>query len=375
MSDVTTGTTLAERRQIVAHEDGVYIGLREADYQEDWALGYTALKRLRSDPADWWHYSPFNPDRPVKPPTKPQDLGSATHVIYLEGVETYDFVYGVLPGRADFPGCIGGGRELQTKCKSLGLNAGGLIDDMIGRLLTYDPNMLILEVEQRKWRQQAKRELTAAADRTVRVLHRMAMRTAAELRMPEGQETITLREAFTGGLSEVSVFWTDEQGIRHRARFDKLKPNITIDLKTFSEWEKRNFKRALLREAYLRGYILQAVHYEEARHQLRRLVAEGKVFGGTEAQRALLEEIAAAEEWAWGWVFAKTEGAPTVKAIIPDKHGAQFEKARQQREEALANFIFYRDFFEGLDTMWFDPEVVWEPEHTDWEEISSLPED
>jgi len=76
------------------------------------------------------------------------------------------------------------------------------------------------------------------------------------------------------------------------------------------------------------------------------------------------------------WVFAKMNGAPQVKGIVlprvlpwlldangqPSPHYAE---AVQQRDTALLNFQYYRDFF-GMERPWFDTEVIWTPEHNDW---------
>lgn len=361
---------------IVRHAPGVYLGLREEAYLADFGLGYTALKTLKADPEDWWWGTPLNTIEPPPPITSnAMSAGTAAHVAFLFGMEMYDEVYSVPPRPEDFPDYLNLQDQLKDACRVRGLPVGGTKGELTDRLIQADPTVKIFDVLVRDWVALRKRAIAGQADRRIRLLHRMAMRTDQEMKLGEG-EVVTLKEAFTGGLSEVSVFWDDENGIPMRARFDKLKPNITLDLKTFDKWDKKNFKRSLLKEATIRGYVVQAVHYEAARHKLREFVAAGQIFGGTDEERALLQEIAAADEWAWGWVFALMSGAPRLKAIVPDKYGAQFQRAEQDRDEALANFMLYRDQF-GLEpgVMWTDTEVVWEPEHDDWPEFSSLPED
>lgn len=363
---------------LIEHADGVYLGQRASDYLADWGLGSGALKTLLQEPAEWWWDSPFNTIAPrVVVKGGPDEashfrLGTALHVAFLEGLDVYEAVYGVPPTKRDFPDALDTVDELKGACRDRGLGVGGAKDDLIARLVSAGAPVTILQEELRAWARLGKTPITAREHALIMLLYGQAMANPNELHTV-GDDAVRLSDAFDGGLSEVSVFWTDENGIRHRARFDKLHPNSTIDLKTFANWQKANFGKALLVETVRRGYIIQAAHYEEGRRQLRRLVAEGKVFGGTPAQLEVLNEIAASERWAWIWVFAKTMGAPLVKGVRLDLGGLRFGEAVQEREAALANFIAYRTFF-GLEPgkMWFDPaDSIWEPTDEDFPAFAS----
>lgn len=365
-------------RELIEHADGVYLNLREDRYLGDYALGYTAVRTIKKNPIEWWYESPFNTVLPVEAKDqKTFERGTAAHVMFLEGPEVYAEVYGVMPTKESHPGYLSGGEELRQACADYSLPQSGTLEQMEDRLRLRNPEILLLSDVVKAWLRSGFKVIRPADDTRIKLLHQMAMRTRQQLGL--GEDDLTLREAFEGGLSEVSVFWTDENGIRHRARFDKLKPNITLDLKTITEWKNGDFKLSLLREVVIKGYIGQWVHYHVARQKLREFVAKGMVDGGTPEQRALLEEIALAEDWAWGWVFAKMNGFPAVRGIImkpEDRLLPQFVRADQERDEALAKFIYHRDYF-GLEpgVMWFDTEVIWEPEHTDWPTSSVFAED
>lgn len=62
----------------------------------------------------------------------------------------------------------------------------------------------------------------------------------------------------SGGICEESAFVTDEQGIRHKARFDKRIPGGIIDLKTTASKPGAD---SLARTIVDYGYDLSAVHY------------------------------------------------------------------------------------------------------------------
>lgn len=361
--------------QIVDHADGVYLGLTSESYHRDSALGSTSIKRLRKSPVKWWWDSVYNT---IQPPEKMMGeeekyrLGTAAHVALLEGtdggLDTYQAAYAIEPDKSTHPKALAGGADYRAWLSDMGMSTTGPTNEvLIRRILERDPSVEILELLKAEFKRSGVRAVSAAEDARIRLLHRVANASPTEFGLPDG-EVITLREAFRGGLSEVSVFWTDETGVRMKARFDKLKPLVTIDLKTFADWrDDRDFNQGLLREVKFRGYAMQAMHYEVAREALRDLVHAGEVHDGTPAQRTILEEIADQETWAWLWVFAITDGAPIIKGVRPDMQGPQMQGAAQDRQSALTDFLFYREMF-GLEPgrMWFDPVAIWSPEESDW---------
>lgn len=60
------------------------------------------------------------------------------------------------------------------------------------------------------------------------------------------------------GISELSVFATDEDGIRHKARFDRNFPGVIVDLKSTSG---RPGRESIARAVIDYGYDLSAAHY------------------------------------------------------------------------------------------------------------------
>lgn len=354
--------------QLVEHPDGCYLGMPHARYLEDWALGYSALKTVNHSPVQWWWKSDFNT---IEPPAERTDeekahfrLGGAAHVANLEGIDVYEATHGIMPGKEEYPDALVSKDDLIEAAKAYRIPYSGLKKEELGkRLVANRPGIQILDFIQEEWKLDGLRMVTAAEDRRIRLIQKMIMRSPNEFKLPGGEVT-TLAGAFTGGLSEVSVFWTDEDGIRQRARFDKLKPRVTVDFKTFASWrEDIDFDRGLLREIKQRGYVMQVAHYEEARRQLIKFVKAGQVFGGNDAERAVLKTIAASEVWGFMFVFAVTQGAPMVKGIRFPLGGTTHGEWIQKRTDALARFVHYRSFF-GLEPgqMWFDPVAIESPD-------------
>lgn len=350
---------------LVKHELGVHLNLRHADYLEDCGLGYGAMGLLARSPVEWHWQSPWNPLRPTEAPKKAYDRGTALHVAYLDGLKVYNRIYGVMPSKNSHPHAADTIRDLQAACERHRLSTSYAVkSELVSRLIRAKAPVDILEDLQARFRRSGKMPISEADDAAIRLSHRMAFAAGQGMVLPGGKK-IKLADAFKGGLHEVSVFWVDEDGIRQRARFDKLKPNLSGDVKSITDWKKSDFKQSLLREIMIRGYINQPPHYDEARRQLRIAVAEGRVFGGTKTQRKRLTEIAKAEDWGWAFIFAKLDGAPQTRAIIIDREGPQYARAVQAREEALTMFLYYREQF-GMENQWLDPDVIWEPAAEDW---------
>ena len=368
---------------LVEHELGVHLNQRHEDYLQDHGLGYSSWKDIYLSPPEWWEDSPHNPLREVDE-NEEQKLafrrGAALHTQVLDGPRVYDRVYGVRPTRRSHPNALETAKKLADACRGAGLDTRYVVKtDLIERLVKAKVDVEILPVLQAQFDRSGKKDISFKDHARIKRLHAMMMRTPAELKLSDDDQE-TIAQLLKGALTEVSIYWVDEDGIRHRARFDALKPNITGDLKSITRWRKTNFRQELLKEVLLRGYMIQAAHYHRARIELRKAVAEGRVYGGNKTQRKLLERIARSDYWAWVFIFAKMDGAPQVKSIVihpeyPEFGVAgdpKFVEARQQLDEAKANFLYYREFHGGIDVPWFDPEVVWEPKEDDWPFMKSL---
>lgn len=392
----------AWRSFLLQHPDGIYIDLPELDYLNDPALSYSAFKTLNSSPPDWWWDSVFNIlEDQVQRSTPALRFGSALHCGLLESLEELKRRFGVKPSE-DHPDYKDYARtipDIKAAITALGnkpLGSGAVKADWIAQLLELDPNAKILDIAIDEWKRRGITELTEEQLTKLHLMIRMA------------DQHPHLKNAFTGrGLSEVSVFWTDENGVRQRARFDRLKPKASVDLKSFSNWKGREFKQALLREAALREYPMQAAHYDVGRTEAIRLLAEGKVYfcqeilltdaeidainaerlaenpdekdllepgakttvfrSPTDDELTLVREVMGSEQWEWVWVFYKTDGAPTAIPVRLNRDNMAFAVGQEKRKAALAHFLHYREMHDLIPgKMWLRLEPMWTPENEDW---------
>lgn len=309
--------------------DGIYVNLPTAQYFGDDRLGSTDLSILHNRPADWFYSSRHNPHRPTRESTDEMDFGSALHVLLLEGDEAYASAITLRP--EEYP-------EVDRKGIETGVMKpwSGASNWCKAWLEEHaSPDGLIL---------------TADADRRVRHMAEL-IRNHPELGPPMG-----------AGMSEVSVLWTNDQGVRLRARFDKLLPKFVVDLKTFGGDAKgRSTTQQCLALVAQRNMDVQRFLYFMA----RRAMADLPIFGATPTQEEWLRKVAAVEVWRWCWIFYRRRDdakgyAPIVKPIMRSHFDASFESGRQKVDVALLNYKRFTERF-GFEVPWAVVEPAEEP--------------
>lgn len=259
--------------------DGIYIGLSSDDYHADPALGSSNIRDLIKGANLYWHKSRMNPKRPKEKKTPSKILGTAVHRLLLDGDVAFleDFVRG--PYGADDDNLSSSDKGTLTKAAKAKLMQGQ-------ELLTQEEFDFVLGCK----------------------------------------EVIDLDPHLNGcldnGLSEVSVFWTRKDGVRCKARLDKLKIRGIGDLKTIANEREKPLEEVCLLSIKTYRYDIPVAHYSEGRRQMARLLDAGKVFSGdgelifdqqsSENKKVLdfLFKCAAQEAFGFQLVFIPKQGAP-----------------------------------------------------------------
>ncbi|MCR5875122.1 PD-(D/E)XK nuclease-like domain-containing protein [Phenylobacterium sp. J426] len=313
---------------MITLQDGVYIGLDADRYFAADRLGSTDLTVLHNRPADWFYGSRHNPYRPERETSEEMAFGSALHVLLLEGEEAYR--------------------------KSVAIKPATYVDAKTGEVKPWNGNSGVCKA----WLEQHDRPgvtiISEDADRRVRHMAEL-IRNHPELGPP-----------MQAGLSEVSVLWTNDQGVKLRARFDKLLPRFVVDLKTFGGDAKgRTITDQCLSLVAQRHMDVQRFLYFQARQKMRELIEAGRLVGGKPQEREWITKVAAVEDWKWCWIFYRRRDdargyAPIVKPILRSHFDTSFESGRQKVEVALANYRTFVNRF-GLDVPWAVIEPAEEP--------------
>lgn len=286
----------------IIHEDGIYFGLAEDAYHADRALGSTDLKLLLGDvSAFWWERSGLE----IEKDSPSRNIGRAVHRYVLDGPERFAACY----GRAAL-----NGSTKEGKAESEAIAAAGKV-----RLKAEDYDRIV------------------AAGYVIRANPHVSA-------------------AFTGGESEVSIFWTTEldgMPVRRKARFDYLKVRAIVDLKSCAPFADATFGATWRRAMRFWRYHVQAAAYIEGRSHLARFVAEDRVFG--EVDREWLGKVAASEEAAFAFVFWASSGAPLTGGGYLSPGNPMLEQGAADVARAVARYVECRREF-GDEQAWIRPE-------------------
>jgi hypothetical protein len=314
-----TGTSMGGNVEPLV--DGIYLDLDEEIYRADSALGSSDMRKLVDNAATFWWESPMNPQRPKDRDTPATLRGRAMHKMVLEGEAAFSARY--MRGRDWMEGAPSSEKAAETKR----INAEA---EKMGKEVlpseTYD---------------------------------RVVIASAMISKNPK------LAPAFTGGLPEISIFWTRD-GLRRKARLDYLKPRGIGDLKSIANTRELAFPAACRIAIAQRRMEIQAAHYMEARAMIPQFMAEGR-FNPPNAIDlfAFLKKCAAAKEFGWQWVFFQSEGAPVTWSRILSPANPILEVARRALDQAADNYRAFMDKF-GPNEMWL---ILDPPEELDLAEM------
>src|SRR5262249_31124415 len=115
---------------------GIYFGLSNDAYHADPALGSTNLRKLASNPSDYWYESPFNPLKEPETTTPAKVRGQAMHCLTLEGEPAFDRLY--VCGARHEPGATSSKKGAATKAanaRALALGKTALPSDDFDRIV------------------------------------------------------------------------------------------------------------------------------------------------------------------------------------------------------------------------------------------------
>lgn len=217
-------------------KDGIYFNLPADEYHAQKRLTSTGIKNLLISPTTFWFNSAFNPNKEEKK-TKALDEGTIYHKILLEGEKALKRDFVIMPASI---------AELNKNTSAFKLWKSAQPEDA-----------LILEPKFYK-------KLKTNIDYL--------------------NEWITPR-ILSGGFPEVSVLWT-ENGIKKQCRFDYLRHNMFVDLKTFEKSSACDIKEHTRRLFYANKTYIQLQHYASCAPYLQDL----PVFG-TQEQKEFIRNI------------------------------------------------------------------------------------
>lgn len=335
--------------------DGIYFGLSNEAYHADPALGSTDLKGLLVNPVQW-HFANRNPavrelfgdDDEAKKVSAAKRFGNALHCIVLEPDE-FDRRYCVA---AENPGHPKTKEEMAIALANIGQTppkSGEKRDSFVAACRMYGVETHDDWVQEELLRTEGREVISPRWWHGLQLLRR-----ALEKHSEAGK---FVRK----GYAEVSMFWTDEDGVRLKVRFDYLRVRTVADVKSYALYDGTDPVECFVSAMTRFAYDFSAVHYMHARREiLPGLVERGAIYNAAEASGEptpehlkFVQEVAAFAEPSWWWITCMTQGAPEVDALKFPESILGYVAAQSQVEIAKARYKEFRERFgEDDSNMW-----------------------
>jgi hypothetical protein len=320
---------------------GIYLGMPDEDYHRIFACSASGLKAMSVSSMDAWAMSLLNAERQEKDPRDdgkltPMELGRAYHTFICEGEDVFNERYAVALNKDDvradtlkrgLPFCVTIADIRLAIDVAGGKPKGTGKDALIEQLLELGPAVV--------WDRVVSDHGLANAGKVMisdTLYRRIQIANAMITKDPQ------LKDAFTGGFAEVSIFWFDEQtGLPCKARLDYLKMNHVLDLKSFSNKQRKPIQRAIDMAISYEKYFLAIAFYLRAIEAAKKLVRDTKGGGCTFALNertpggdALYDPVGKdmlTWLWQWAhqpepeclWVYQQVGVAPVTRGRIMTK--------------------------------------------------------
>lgn len=347
---------------------GLYFSMPEEEYHQKFALSASGVKLLRASAMDWWARSALNPRYAEiiedEVDTAAQLYGRALHKLVLEGRDAFAACFVPPIKKADYPKALDTISDMRAVID--GLNEGreksdrikksGTKDELIDAILAVAPTTPIWEAIQSAYGQ------TQAGKTILKEKDLAAVEIAAAMITRDPN----MRDIFTGGYPEVSIFYRCQHtGIPCKARFDYLKPDEVTDLKSYQDMSMRPIDEAVTREMNNRGYSRQAAWYLESASYIPAMIKAGRVFGDVDP--VFLDRLAKHKGKRFRFLFSRKGPAPLARARWFSQDLGAFEIAKAKNDTAKDTFAYCLTEFGSAP--WIESQVTrdfTDDEFADW---------
>lgn len=294
------------RAQVAGIVDGIYFGLPAEVYHAVPRLSASGLQKLCVSPATFWKGSWLDPERPEldDESTKAQVIGKAYHTARLEP-HLFDSSYVRELDKKEFPkGTVFTGIDMGKALEELGEKKSGSVGEQAERLAAAGFDKPIWHLAMAAWEEERAGRVALPAkvyDEVVRDMERI-------------RSNADIAELLSNGEAEVSIFWTDQHGLKMKSRVDYLQAAAWADFKTFDNTRGKVLAQALADAMRYNRYHVQAVTYRDALEAIRLggLQVQGEA---TDSQRALVAAIQLRpHELACWYIFQEKGGVPNLVA-------------------------------------------------------------
>lgn len=291
--------------------DGIYFRMPMDQYLAVERLSKSGIKRLRISPADFWADSWLNPLKEELTPEqeryreRAKMIGRAYHSARLEP-ELFAKEYVREPGKEEAPeGTLFTATDMKPELKERELKLSGSTEEQALRLAEDGfPREKLWHLVMADWE-------ASVPEGAIRLSSGDYDKIAEDGRRLRSVESVA--SLLTGGAAEVSVLYTcPETGIPMKARFDYLRPEMWVELKTFSNSNGKHLIQCIMDAFRFNSYHLDAGCYLDAAHAIAR--DDLKIMGEAEmGEINLIKAVKAnAGDLRCTFLFQQTGGCPNI---------------------------------------------------------------
>ena len=279
------------------HEDGIYFHMPEEEYHRDSALGASGIVDLNISPLAFWKNSPWNPKKFA------DDADEKETAATIRGTYFHEALAGVKPSVIVKP-------------------AGMSFATTDGKAFkAKHPGATFIKAED--------------TERAQDMIN--AMRETGVLERIGG---------VGGGVSEITVIWTDKQGRRRKFRIDRLYRGEAFDWKTMANKMRKDLDTLVAHTVAEHRYHVKAFWYQQGLQVMKAMISRQgqKAFKSQVAEeeyQAMLELSQSEAIVPFWYVFIENSGVPNIVArrfVSHDTTGqlnAYFRGAKQEVDRAL----------------------------------------
>ncbi len=349
------------------HKPGIYFGLPDTEYHADPSLSCSAIKKILADPEEFWDQSWMNPYPPKRQEKDHLARGTLWHCRILEP-ENFDHKYAIAPYLRD-GFSFEGKTILRTKedmAEWLDLNKvyykkgerKSKYEDAVmaaWKLGGAGPEPYLFDRENQGFTEEhADKIVVWSRD----VFEEMLAAESAILEHPY------FSKVFQGGMSEVSIFWVDEEsGLPMKARIDKLKPGVILDYKTLYVSRGSSARNAALRAIKYEHYDIQTAIYTLAVAHAVNMINAGTAEIWGDVPGAFIDTFRQGAEKPFGFVFQKEERPYTVRGLKVQRRGGDtfnvFGAGLFYMQQGIQQYQRFMELY-GEHRRWVDPDGMTE---------------
>ena len=342
------------------YKEGIYFNMPEEEYHNIPLFSRSFLEAMLFDQEEGWLISPHNPDKPERKSTPAMELGTAIHSMLLEP-NMFKIRYVQEPCYADYKGVeiLKDIKDLKSFLKKVGeiklsaLNKAELIT--IAETYLHPDTQVIWDNVIRDFKLYVEKH-------SKRILSQNDTETLDGIKESFNYRPKIKEKLLQDGYSEVVIIWEDFQGLKYKARLDRVNIDSIIDIKSFSvKYTKKPLQEFLDSEIRYQNYNFQASVYVDGLKTVIKKIRnkEAEVFG--EVDQEWLSKFLENENKNYSIIFARTQAPYQIieKPLIKTKQDLRKNLCYTQGIQLFINAVIkiIRCQEEFKEKRWIDHEV------------------